>query len=225
MLLLALALAPVVAIIWYFLFLDRFNKEPFKMLLLTFLVGILSILPAMALEWLGMMYTNKLPNLLGHWLNAFVVIAFSEELAKYMFLKWFAYRSSHFDEPFDGIIYALMVSMGFAALENIMYVLNGGITVALMRMFTAVPAHATFAVLMGYWVGRAKMENKPKLALLGLASAVLFHGLYDFFLLAELFKGQVFGALLSLVIGMIFARSAIRIHSMRHAVDKNKTEA
>jgi RsiW-degrading membrane proteinase PrsW (M82 family) len=119
------------------------------MLLLTFLVGILSILPAMALEWLGMMYTNKLPNLLGHWLNAFVVIAFSEELAKYMFLKWFAYRSSHFDEPFDGIIYALMVSMGFAALENIMYVLNGGITVALMRMFTAVPAHATFAVLMG----------------------------------------------------------------------------
>ncbi|MDB9883264.1 PrsW family glutamic-type intramembrane protease, partial [Bacteroidia bacterium] len=100
----------------------------------------------------------------------------------------------------------------FAAIENVMYVMQGGFAVGVMRMFTAVPAHATFAVLMGYWVGRAKMENKPYLNWLGLGSAVLFHGLYDVFLLSEYVPGQLIGALISLVVGIVFARSAVRIH-------------
>ena len=212
---LALALAPVVAIILYFRYLDRFNREPIRMLLLTFVFGVLSTIPAVALELAGAKLLPGLPKLAADWVNAFIIIALSEEFAKYIFLRRFVYRNHHFDEPFDGIIYALMVSMGFAALENVLYVVmagNDGVQVAMLRMFTAVPAHATFAVLMGYWIGRAKMENKPRLDMLGLFSAVLFHGLYDFFLLADLFAGQAIGAFMSLIVGIILSRSAIKIH-------------
>ncbi len=210
--LLALALAPVVAIIWYILFLDQLNKEPVKMLVLTFLFGILSVLPAILLEIFGGKLLGEINSLPKAWFQAFIVVGLSEELAKYFFLRKYVFSKPYFDEPYDGIVYAIMISMGFAAIENVMYVMQGGTAVAITRMFTAVPAHASFAVLMGYWVGRAKMENKPQLNWLGLGSAVLFHGLYDFFLLAELFEGQVFGAILSLLIAIVFSRSAIKIH-------------
>jgi RsiW-degrading membrane proteinase PrsW (M82 family) len=210
--LLALALAPVVAIVWYIIYLDKLNKEPVKMLLLTFLFGIISVLPAILLEIFGGNALGQINSLPKAWFHAFIVVALSEELAKYFFLRKYVFSKPYFDEPYDGIVYAIMISMGFAAIENVMYVMQGGTAVAIMRMFTAVPAHASFAVLMGYWVGRAKMENKPQLNWLGLGSAVLFHGLYDFFLLAELFPGQVFGAILSLIIALIFSRSAIKIH-------------
>jgi len=210
--LLALALAPIVAIVWYIIYLDKLNKEPVKMLLLTFLFGIISVLPAILLEVFGGNLLGEINSLPKAWFQAFIVVALSEELAKYFFLRKYVFSKPYFDEPYDGIVYAIMISMGFAAIENVMYVMQGGTAVAIMRMFTAVPAHASFAVLMGYWVGRAKMENKPQLNWLGLGSAVLFHGLYDFFLLAELFPGQVFGAILSLMIALVFSRSAIKIH-------------
>jgi RsiW-degrading membrane proteinase PrsW (M82 family) len=114
--------------------------------------------------------------------------------------------------------------MGFAALENVMYVMQGGLTVGVLRMFTAIPAHAMFAVLMGYWVGRAKMENKPYLNWVGLGSAVIFHGLYDLFLLSNYIPGQLVGALISLVVGILFARSAIRIHSKYMIPDELDSE-
>lgn len=212
MLALALAIAPVVAIIWYITFLDSLNKEPLKMLVRTFLFGVLSIIPAVILEVYGGKWLGEVNTIPKAWIQAFIVVALSEELAKYFFLRKYIYNKSEFDEPYDGIVYAVMISMGFAALENVMYVAEGGLSVAIARMFTAVPAHASFAVLMGYWVGRAKMENKPELNWLGLGSAVLFHGLYDFFLLTEMFKGQIFGAILSLVIAIVLSRSAIKIH-------------
>lgn len=212
MLALALAAAPVIAIIWYITFLDKLNKEPLKMLIRTFVYGLISVVPAILLSVFGGNLLGEINSVPKAWMQAFVVVALSEELAKYFFLRRYIFNNPEFDEPYDGIVYAVMISMGFAALENVMYVIEGGIGVAVVRMFTAIPAHATFAILMGYWVGRAKMENKPQLNWLGLGSAVLFHGLYDFFLLSELFEGQVFGALLSLIIAIVFSRSAIKIH-------------
>ena len=213
--LIGLALAPVIIILWYILFLDRLNKEPAKMLIYTFLFGVLSVVPAIALSLFGGSILGEINSVPKAWIQAFIVVAFSEELAKYFFLRKYVFNRPAFDEPFDGIVYAVMISMGFAAIENVMYVLQGGIEVGVLRMFTAVPAHATFGILMGYWVGRAKLENKPHLNWLGLGSAVLFHGLYDFFLLSELFEGQVFGAILSLLVGFVFARSAIKIHRLK----------
>ncbi|MDC1395879.1 PrsW family glutamic-type intramembrane protease [Bacteroidia bacterium] len=212
MLLLGIAIAPVIVIIWYFLFLDKLNKEPLKMLIRTFLFGVLSVVPAVLMSLLGTKLLGPVNNVPRALFEAFIVVALAEELAKYFFLRKYVFKRVEFEEPYDGIVYAVMISMGFAAIENVMYVMQGGFAVGVMRMFTAVPAHATFAVLMGYWVGRAKMENKPYLNWLGLGSAVLFHGLYDVFLLSEYVPGQLIGALISLVVGIVFARSAVRIH-------------
>ncbi len=212
MLLFGIAIAPVIAIVWYILFKDKLNKEPVKMLIFTFLFGVVSVIPAVLLEVFGGDLLGNVNSTIKAILQAFIVVAFSEELCKYFFLRKFVFNRKEFDEPFDGIVYAVMISMGFAALENVMYVLEGGLSVGILRMFTAVPAHATFAILMGYWVGKAKMENKPYLNWIGLATAVVFHGLYDVFLLSELFEWQLIGALVSLAVGMVLARSAIKIH-------------
>jgi RsiW-degrading membrane proteinase PrsW (M82 family) len=212
MLAFSLAIAPVAAIIWYITFLDTLNKEPFKMLLRTLVYGMLSVIPALILEIYGAKLLGEVNTLPKAAIQAFIVVGLAEELAKYFFLRRYIFHREEFDEPYDGIVYAIMISMGFAGIENILYVMSGGVDVAIGRMFTAVPAHASFAVLMGYWVGRAKMENKPVLNWLGLFSAAFFHGLYDFFLLTELFDGQIIGALVSLVIALVLSRSAIKIH-------------
>ena len=185
------------------------------MLIRTFFFGVLSILPAIILETYGMKWLGPVDSVSKAAFEAFIVVGFSEELAKYLFLRLYVYNSKHFDEPYDGIVYAVMISLGFAALENILYVMQGGVSTAIARMFTAVPAHTTFAVLMGFWMGKAKMENKPYLNWVGLAAAVFFHGAYDFFLLQELFDGQVVGALLSLIIAIVLSRRAMKIH-IRH---------
>ncbi|MGC4023033.1 MAG: PrsW family glutamic-type intramembrane protease [Cyclobacteriaceae bacterium] len=125
------------------------------------------------------------------------------------------YPNKNFNEPFDGIVYAVSVSLGFAGLENILYVTNSpdGIATGIMRMFTAVPAHATFAVLMGYFLGRAKCEpGKSYLAWYGLLTATLFHGAYDYFWFISYIPGIWTGAIASLIIGLVLSRKAIKMH-------------
>lgn len=183
----ALAVAPGLAICLFIFHRDAYNREPKLNLLVSFFLGVLSIVPAFFIETafdgsLGSSITDQA-------VKAFFVVALTEELCKFSVLRLYAYRRKSFDEPFDGIVYSVMASMGFATLENIMYVINSaqagqGYQVALLRMFLSVPAHATFGVLMGYHVGRAKFETRKstRLMLLGLFWAVLFHGAYDTFL-------------------------------------------
>ena len=122
-------------------------------------------------------------HLLDVFIKAFFVVGLVEEFSKYVVVRYIAQRNKEFDEPFDGIVYAVMVSMGFATLENILYVYSYGYETGVLRAFTAVPAHATFAVLMGYFMGKAKFSNRTYVFnLTGLLAATLFHGAYDFFL-------------------------------------------
>ena len=103
--------------------------------------------------------------------------------------------------------------MGFACTENIMYVLDGGYETAILRAFTAVPAHATFGILMGYYMGKAKFSNhRLVLNLTGLLMATLFHGAYDFFLFINFIPGISIGAFVSLIIGIVLSRKAIKKH-------------
>jgi RsiW-degrading membrane proteinase PrsW (M82 family) len=120
--------------------------------------------------------------------NAFVVAAFTEELFKFLFVMILIWRSKHFNEQFDGIVYAVYVSMGFAMVENVLYVLDGGLSTALVRAFTAVPAHAIFAVSMGYFLGRAKFNKTRRVTFLfaAIGMPILLHGLYDFILMSEM---------------------------------------
>jgi RsiW-degrading membrane proteinase PrsW (M82 family) len=119
---------------------------------------------------------------------AFFVVGLGEELLKYLVLVLYAFRKPSFNEPFDGIVYGVMIGLGFAALENIFYVMEGGIGVAVLRMFTAVPMHAAFGVIMGYYVGLSKFYRgsaRMETSVMGLLFAVLLHGLYDFVLFQD----------------------------------------
>lgn len=152
-------------------------------------------------------------SIIEQFIKAFFVVGLTEEFSKYIIVKYYVQPHKEFNEPFDGIVYAVMVSMGFAATENIIYVLEGGMTIAILRAFTAVPAHATFAILMGYFMGKAKFSNRRRLLnILGLLLAVLFHGAYDFFLFINFIPGIWMGAFASLFVGIILSRRAIKKH-------------
>jgi RsiW-degrading membrane proteinase PrsW (M82 family) len=147
-------------------------------------------------------------------IHAFGVVAFLEELSKFIFVRGILYRNKNFNEPLDGIIYAVMVSMGFATAENIIYVWDGGVDAAFVRMFSAIPAHALFAVLMGYWLGKAKFIHAMEFrySLIGLLTATLFHGLYYYFLFISFVPGIWIWSFTSLAIAFILSGKAIRLH-------------
>ncbi len=213
--LLALALAPVVAVMLYIYWKDKHEKEPMALLLKCFIGGMFSILPAVALETLGgRLGFGISQNSFGTIFYAFGVVGFSEEICKYFVVRKLAYRNPAFNEPFDGIVYCVMASMGFAALENVLYVFEGGVATAVARMFTAVPAHATFACIMGFFMGKAKFSgrNEFQLNTIGLLGAILFHGAYDYFLFENNIPGIYSGAFISLIVALSLSRRAIKIH-------------
>lgn len=214
--LLALAIGPCLAIMLYVYLKDRFDKEPRHLLVKMFFLGVFSIIPAIVMELAGEEIFPLVPtDLVSVFLYSFVVVGFSEEVCKYFFLKRYAYHHKAFNEPYDGIVYAVMVGMGFATIENILYVLQGGVGIAFLRMFSAVPAHAIFGILMGYFVGRAKFEEKNDgfaLRMMGLLAAIIFHGGYDFFLLQQNYPVFYLGAIVVVFVGVMTSKQAIRIH-------------
>ena len=115
--LLALALAPIVAIVWYIIYLDKLNKEPVKMLLLTFLFGVISVLPAILLEMFGGNALGQINSLPKAWFHAFIVVALSEELAKYFFLRKYVFSKPYFDKG---------KAWDFETLERNIYVNSSG---------------------------------------------------------------------------------------------------
>ena len=227
MTLFALAIAPGIAICIYFLLKDEYNREPRKHIFISFLLGVLSCFVAIILELsLEPLLNRAMPaGILRVALMAFVVVGFSEEWAKYLFVRHYSYKKESFDEPFDGIVYSVMVSMGFATFENIFYVMEHGMATAFLRMFLSVPAHACFAILMGYYLGKSKFDNANRKALLlqGLLMAAFFHGAFDFFLflqedkLVTRYVSELMlfgGAVVSYIIAIILSRKAIKSHML-----------
>ena len=214
--LLLAAIAPVCIIILYIYYKDKYEKEPKRLLFYNFLLGaIISIIFTSILYYVFdiILPLTKKTSVLQQFIKAFFVVGLVEEFSKYIILKYFAQPNKAFNEPFDGIIYAVMVSMGFAATENIFYVLEGGYPTALARAFTAVPAHATFGILMGYFMGKAKFSNnRIILNISGLILAIIFHGAYDFFLFIDFIPGVWIGAFISLFIGVLLSFKAIKKH-------------
>jgi RsiW-degrading membrane proteinase PrsW (M82 family) len=220
----AIAIAPGIAICLFIFYKDIYNREPKLNLVVSFFLGCAAIIPAILFED-KFSYTSN-GTVTGVAIFSFAVVAFSEEFSKLLGLRLYSYNMKSFDEPLDGIVYSVMIGMGFATLENLMYVLKyaelgQGLQVGIKRMFLSVPAHATFAVVMGYFVGKAKFSptNSFWLMLAGLLGAVLFHGAYDFFLFVNettlwgrqtgegLLAG---GALVSFVVALVLSRKLIR---------------
>ena len=182
-----LALAPAMAIALYIYWKDKNEKEPIIHLIGYFLLGALTCVPAgitnsIGGSVLGFEYGQS-HDVVRSFFMAFFVVGFGEELFKFLALMFVAFPRENFNEPFDGIVYSVMIGLGFASLENIIYVFEGGIGVAFLRTLTAVPMHAALAIIMGYYVGKAKFQNSDRrneTSIIGLAWAIFFHGAYDF---------------------------------------------
>ena len=201
------AIFPPLLIAYYVYQKDKYEKEPKSLIIKSFLFGCVGVIPALFLEIFAKgMFTSL-------FLYVFFGIALVEEGVKYFFLKKYLFKKADFNEPMDGIVYGVMISLGFATVENIAYVLNNEgqeINVALMRMFTAIPLHAACGVILGYFVGLAKFsDNKNILLYKGLFLATLVHGLYNYFI----FLGEGFIlSIIALAVAVYYSKKAINIH-------------
>ena len=190
--LVALAVLPGLLIMFWVYKKDKIEKEPKGLLFKLFILGAISIIPAVLLEWgaewvLESSLTDGMDELLIIALDNFLGVALMEEFCKYIMLKKGSWKHPAFDYRFDGIVYSVMVGMGFAVVENIMYVVENGLSNAIMRALTSVPGHASFAICMGVYYGAAKvaeswgdLAQSKKLRKKALWMPVLMHGFFDF---------------------------------------------
>ena len=184
----ALAVIPALLLVRYYYRQDRARPEPKGLVTKVFLYGVLSALVAVPLELLVSQFQRAFdPRSIWYSLfKAFIVAGLVEEYLKLTVVRLTAYRTAAFDEVMDGVVYTVVAGMGFACLENILYVMGGSLGTALVRAFTAVPLHAVASGLMGYSLGLARFAASPgaqqALIIRGLLTAVGIHGLYDFLL-------------------------------------------
>lgn len=206
--LLLAALSPAAIIIYIFFQHDHaHNKEPYSLLIKCFFAGVLSAFVSLLFSQpLGLISFEK--GVEGAFYEAFFIAAVPEEIAKFLMLHWVVSRAHAFDHYYDGVLYAVCVSMGFAAFENVLYVRDGGYSVAITRAIFSVPGHMLFAVPMGFFYSFSRFQPTKKSYFLGLCLLIpiVLHGLFDFGLMASgvLGKSDAGTALLILIVLLIF---------------------
>jgi len=182
--LLILSLAPVLIIAGYIYFRDKYEKEPLQLLIIALLAGALSVIPILFVELFLLSFAVYFNGLMAAAWKAFVVAAFTEESFKFLALYMLIWKSREFNDKYDGIVYSVFISLGFAAVENVLYVFGGGVFTGIARAVTAVPAHAIFGITMGFYFGMARFYPKKEdhLKRKALLIPILLHGIYDFIL-------------------------------------------
>jgi RsiW-degrading membrane proteinase PrsW (M82 family) len=181
------AVAPAVVLLGFFYLKDRYEREPLPHLLAAFGLGLFAMLAARGIagtlegwvsaEWLAL---GGEPAKL---FDAFVLAGLCEEFSKWVILMAAVFHWEEFDEPLDGVVYGAAIALGFATLENVLYVARLGISVAWTRALFAVPTHALCGGSMGYYAGRSKFDHGTALwrdRMLCLLLPVTFHGLYNY---------------------------------------------
>lgn len=176
--LLLVALAPAAFLLWFFYHKDRYHPEPLRLIGLTFSLGALSTIAAIAVESIGLRLIHP-KGVAYSFLQIFIVVALVEELCKFAAVRAKAFNSPDFDEPMDGIVYGVSAALGFATVENLIYVLNYGLGTGIVRAFLAVPGHALFGAIMGFYLGQSKYLKKPSLVYAAILVPTIFHGIYD----------------------------------------------
>lgn len=183
------AVLPAAILMRYVYQQDKCEKEPPWLLRSLVLMGVLAALLSMVLERIGEDVLNSAlsaDNPAYTIVLAFLVVAVVEEGMKFLMLNLRTWRDSNFNYRFDGIVYAVFVSLGFAAFENILYVFGYGLSVSLSRALLSIPGHMGFAVFMGIFYGNAKecesygnTVGKVANLIISYLAAVLLHGFYD----------------------------------------------
>ncbi len=214
-LLLILAILPGLLITWYIYRMDRYEREHRLHLIICFLMGMALTWPAAYLDsdavLLGIRHSSSVELKL---IVSILTVAIGEEAGKFLVLIAYPLWRPFFNEPIDGIVYAVMIGMGFATLENIHYASHFGLGTTLLRAFTAVPAHALFSVIIGYFAGLAWLKPQRCWPLLfqGLGIAILVHAVYDFLVLQRYYDWLIILAVAGLWISIYFAQDLIRRH-------------
>lgn len=186
------ALAPVAVALWYIFKKDSAQPEPTKWLAKAFWFGVLSAPLSFVFSTpLGAIFGLELdaevyPSIFDVFADAFLLAAIPEELAKLIMLWLLLRKNPHFDEKFDGIVYAVCIGMGFAGIENVMYLIGGledgsWIGMGISRALFSIPGHFLYAVLMGYYysIYYWGIDRSPKAKAKIFAAPVLAHGLFD----------------------------------------------
>jgi len=215
-----LSSAPVLLLLFFIYIRDKYEREPLGLILKVVLLGAITPLPIIFIEKI-LVYIGQTLSLSGFvevfW-HSFVVAGITEEVFKFLVIFLIVWKNSNFNEKFDGIVYASFASLGFALVENFLYVMQNGAGVGFLRAFTAVPAHAIFGITMGYFLGLAKFDNQKQgyFIMLALFLPILLHGFYDFILMSQ--NTILMILFIPYLIGMVyFALRLMKDHS-----DKSK---
>lgn len=189
--LVAAALLPPLVLLRVVYQMDKLDREPGALLLALFFRGALAMVPILVLEVVADQFIDFFPwrPIVYLLLAYFVVPGFIEEGVKYRVLLRRTWNEPHFNHRFDGVVYGVFVSLGFAAVENVLYVLTSGFSTAVVRAIFSIPGHAMFGVVMGEAMSRAKwLEVHGQREQAGAARRrawllpAVLHGLYDFLL-------------------------------------------
>ena len=183
------AVLPAALLMFYIYRKDGIEKEPTSLLIKLVGLGVLAAVISGGLETVCIVLLDRVISV-AHPLYliilAFLVIAVIEEGTKYIFMRMLTWNNPHFNFRFDAVVYAAFISLGFAAFENIGYVIGYGLTIAPTRALLAIPGHLSFAVFMGFFYGRARLwanrGDNHKASVnrwLSYIVAVLLHGFYD----------------------------------------------
>lgn len=180
---LAAAIAPGLSLLAYFYLKDRYEAEPVHTVIRMFIMGVLLVFPTMVLQRAFVLGFGENP-----FLYSFVYSSFLEEFLKWFILYFLIYKHQAFDEPYDGIVYATAVSLGFATMENVMYALlfSPSVSSLVMRALLPVSGHALFGVMMGYHMGKAKFRggtSERSELIYSLCLPVVYHGVFDYIIL------------------------------------------
>ncbi|TWT01074.1 glutamic-type intramembrane protease PrsW [Planomicrobium sp. CPCC 101079] len=155
LILLTVAIAPSLALFSYFYLRDQFSNEPSKLLFQCFIYGAILTFPILFVQ-----YVFDAENVFSRAFSQKVLFSsIIEEFFKWLVLLIAIYRHIDFEDPYDGILYGASVSLGFATVENILYLVEFGLETAFIRAFLPVSSHALFGVVMGYYFGRAKFTS------------------------------------------------------------------
>jgi RsiW-degrading membrane proteinase PrsW (M82 family) len=205
------AILPIV-LFMYFIYKEDTVKEPWQLLAKYFILGMIAVIPVFYIE---LLFTALFEHYNHPFFEAYVVAALTEESVKFLVLFLLSKRKD-IDEYYDGIVFAVYVSLGFALVENCMYVLNGGHRVAIVRFIFSVPGHGLWGVIMGYFFALATFSksNSIKYYWLSLLVPIILHGSFDFFLMYISYNPKVlptFICLLSFLVLMFVSwKAAIR---------------
>jgi len=189
--LLALAVAPVAVCVFYFYIRDKYEKEPIRLLAVGLILGLMITFPIIQAENFMLRFTPNAGVAAERFYTSFMVAALVEEAFKFVVLFFLIWRNRNFNERFDGIVYAVFISLGFAGLENVLYVFNpdmGGVETAVARAVFSVPGHALFGVAMGFYFALARFaeSRRPWYFAMAFALPWTLHGLYDYILMSDM---------------------------------------